>query len=408
MTSRPAQPTRRALLAAAPLVLAGAGSRARAAADPIRLGVLTDMSSFGRDTNGPGSVQAVHMAVDEFGPQVLNRPIEILVADHQERVDIGTQIARKWFDEDGVQAVVDVPNSAIGIGVHNLARDKGRIALLAGTYASDVTNQLCSPNTVQMGLDTYAMGHVLAQSLLAEGAKTWFFITADFAFGAALQADATDAITRGGGTVVGAVKPPLMASDFSSFLLQAQASGADVIAFANSAGDTTNSLKQAAEFGLVGGKQKLGVFLMFETNIKAVGLQATQGTYAPLWSYWDTDDKTRAWSKAFFAKIGAMPTQAQTGSYSGTLHYLKAVAAAGTTDTAAVMDKMRSLPIDDAFIRNGRLRADGRVVKDLALGRVKTPAQSTGDWDFIEIVKTIPGDQCFRPASESRCTLLRS
>ena len=303
MSDRSATPTRRALLAGGPLVLTGLGSRARAA-EPLRLGVLTDISSFGRDTNGPGSVEAVHMAVAEFGPSVLGRPIEILVADHQEKVDVGTQIARKWFDEDGVLAIIDVPNSAIGIGVHNLARDKGRIALLAGTFASDVTNQLCSPNTVQMGLDTYAMGHVLARSLLADGARTWFFITADFAFGAALQADATDAIVKGGGTVVGAAKHPPITSDFSSFLLEAQSSGADVIAFANSAGDTTNSLKQAAEFGLVGGKQKLAVFLMFETVIKTVGLQATQGVYAPIWSYWDTDDRTRAWSKAFFGKIG--------------------------------------------------------------------------------------------------------
>ncbi len=407
MSDRTNKPTRRALLAAVPLVLAGTSRRARAA-DPLRLGVLTDMSSFGRDTNGPGSVEAVHMAIGEFGATVLGRPIEVLVADHQERVDIGTQIARKWFDEDGVAAIIDVPNSAIGIGVHTLAREKGRIALLAGTFASDVTNQLCSANTVQMGLDTYAMGHVLAQSLLAEGAKSWFFITADFAFGSALQADATDAIVKGGGRVVGATKHPLMASDFSSYLLEAQSSGADVIAFANSAGDTTNSLKQAAEFGLVGGKQKLAVFLMFETNIKAVGLQATQGVYAPIWSYWDTDDKTRAWSSAFFAKIGAMPTMAQTGSYSGTLHYLKGVRAAGSAATKAVMDAMRGMPVDDAFIRNGQLRADGRVVKDIALGRIKSPAQSKRDWDFIEILKTLPGDQCFRPVSESRCTLLRA
>ncbi len=407
MPERHGNPTRRAILAGAPLVMAGVASSARAA-EPLRLGVLTDMSSFGRDTNGPGSVLAVNMAIGEFGSSVLGRPIEVLVADHQERVDVGTQIARKWFDEDGVQAIIDVPNSAIGIGVHNLAREKGRIALLAGTFASDVTNQLCSPNTVQMGLDTYAMGHVLAKSLLAEGAKTWFFITADFAFGAALQADATEAILKGGGKVVGAVKHPLMASDYSSFLLEAQNSGADVIAFANSAGDTTSSLKQAAEFGLVGGKQKLAVFLMFETNIKAVGLQATQGVYAPIWSYWDTDDRTRAWSQAFFGKIGAMPTVAQTGSYSGTLHYLKAVAASGSADTQTVMQTMRKLPVEDAFVRNGRLRADGRVVKDIALGRIKSPAQSTRDWDFIEILKTVPGDESFRPVSESRCALLRS
>jgi branched-chain amino acid transport system substrate-binding protein len=399
--------TRRSVLGGGSLLLAAAGRRARAAA-PLRLGVLTDMSSFGRDSNGPGSVEAARMAVAEFGPTVLGRPIELLVGDHQERVDVGAQIARKWFDEDDVRAIIDVPNSAIGISVHNLAREKDRIALLSGTFSSDVTNQLCSPNTVQFGLDTYAMGTSLARSLMADGAKSWFFITADFAFGAALRADATAAIVAGGGRVVGEAKHPVNTSDFSSFLLTAQASGADVIAFANSAGDTANSLKQAAEFGLLAGRQKIAVFLMFDTNIKALGLGMIQGTYAPIWTYWDTDDRTRAWSQQFFARIKAMPTSSQTGCYSGTLHYLKSVAAAGGGDTGAVMEKMRALPIYDAFIRDGRLRADGRVLKNVALGRVKTPAQSKGDWDFIEILQEIPADRAFRPASESQCILLRS
>jgi branched-chain amino acid transport system substrate-binding protein len=251
------------------------------------------------------------------------------------------------------------------------------------------------------------MGTSLVRSLAREGAKTWFFLTADFAFGTALQADATAAILAGGGKVLGAAKHPVNTRDFSSFLLTAQASGADVIGFANSAGDTANSLKQASEFGMLTGRQRIAVFLMFDTNIKAIGLGATQGTYAPIWSYWDTDERTRAWSKAFFSRIRAMPTSAQSGCYSATLHYLKAVRAAGTDETAAVMGAMRALPIEDAFIRGGRLRADGRVLKDLMLGRVKSPAASRGEWDFIEILQTIPAEQAFRPAAESRCPALR-
>ncbi len=398
--------TRRAVLAgSAGAVLAG---RVHAQGAPVRLGVLTDMSGFASDTNGPGSVQAVRMAIAEFGGTVLDRQVEVLVADHQQRVDLGVQIARKWFDEDGVRAVIDVPNSAIGIGVHNLARDKDRIALLSGTFSSDVTNALCSPNTAQFGLDTYAMGSVLATALLADGARSWFFITADFAFGTALEADATVAVRKGGGTVLGSIKHPIATSDFSSYLLQAQSSGADVIAFANSAGDTVNSIKQAAEFGLVGGRQKLAALLMFETNIHAIGLAAAGGVYATIWSYWDTDDMTRSWSRQFFSKVGAMPTMAQTGSYSGTLHYLKAVQAAGTLDTAAVMDRMRALPVEDAFVRGGVLRADGRVVKDVALGRIKTPTESKREWDYVALLRAVPGSQAFRPVADSRCPLLRA
>lgn len=399
--------TRRVILAGAPALLAGLPRTGRAA-EPLRLGVLTDMSSFGRDTNGPGSVEAVRMAITEFGPTVLDRPVEVLVADHQERVDLGTQIARKWFDEDNVQAIVDVPNSAIGIGVHTLARERNRIALLAGTFASDVSNQLCSNNTVQIGLDTFAMGHVVARALLAGGAKTWFFVTADFAFGNALQADATDAIEAGGGKVLGSVKHPLMASDFSSFLLAAQNSGADVIAFANSAGDTVNSLKQAAEFGLGGDKQKIAVFLMFDTNIKALGLPVAQGTFAPIWSYWDADDRSRHWSRAFQKAVGTMPTLAQTGSYSGVLHYLKAVQQAGTIEAGPVMAAMRAMAVDDAFVRNGRVRPDGKMVKDISLGQVKTPAQSKEEWDFIRLLATVPADQAFRSAAASRCPAMRA
>jgi branched-chain amino acid transport system substrate-binding protein len=389
------------IAAAAPL-----GRAARAQAKPVRIGVLTDMSAWARDAAGPGSVQAANMAVKEFGGTALGRPIEILVGDHQEKVDIGSQIARKWFDEDGVLAIADVPNSAIGIAVHNLARDKRGIALLSGTFSSDVTNQLCSPFTAQFALDTYSLANVAAAAISAEGARSWFFITADFAFGHALEADATAAITKLGGTVLGSVKHPVNNPDFSSFLVRAQASKADVIAIANSASDTVNCIKQAAEFGLVGGPQKIAALLLFLSDIHAVGLKVAQGIYCTTGAYWDLDDRSRAWAAEFYQKLNAMPTDTQAGTYSSVLHYLQAMRAAGIDNPEAVMAKMRELPIDDAFIRGGKLRADGRVIEDLYLTRVKTPSQSTRPWDYLSIQRKIAGDNAFRPLADSKCSLV--
>jgi branched-chain amino acid transport system substrate-binding protein len=379
---------------------------ARAQAKPIRIGVLTDMSSWARDATGPGSVQAANMAVQEFGSSVLGRPIEILVGDHQEKVDIGSQIARKWFDEDGVHAIADVPNSAVGMAVHNLARDKRGIALLSGTFSSDVTNQLCSPFTAQFALDTYSLANVAASAITAEGARSWFFITADFAFGHALEADATAAITKLGGKILGSVKHPVNNPDFSSFLVRAQASKADVIAIANSAGDTVNCIKQAAEFGIVGSQQKMAALLLFISDIHSVGLKVAQGIYCTTGAYWDLDDKTRAWGAEFYKKANAMPTDTQAGTYSGILHYLKAMRAAGTDNPEAVMAKMRELPIEDAFIRGGKLRPDGRVIEDLYLTRVKTPEQSKQPWDYLSIQRKIGGENAFRPVSDSKCSLV--
>ncbi len=375
--------------------------------DVVRIGVLTDLSSWGRDNSGPGSVEAAKMAVEEFGKTVLGKPIEIISADHQMKSDVGVQIARNWFDNGKVDAVVDIPNSAIAIAVHNLARERNRIALLSGPGSSALTDELCSPNTVQFAYDTYALSKVTASAVIAEGGKSWYFITADYAFGSQLENDATRFIKASGGTVVGGVRHPTNTADFSSFALQAQNSKANVVAFANAGQDTDNSIKQAGEFGLVQGGQKLVGLLMFDTDVHAIGLDAAQGTYLTTASYWNMDDKTRAWSRKFFAKTNVMPTMIQTGVYGSVLHYLKAIKAAGTDDPAKVMAKMRELPIEDTFVHGGKLREDGRVIRDMYLAKVKKPSESKEPWDYLDIVKTVKGEDAYRPVSESKCPLLK-
>lgn len=375
--------------------------------DVIRIGVLTDLSSWGRDNSGPGSVEAAKMAVEEFGKTVLGKPIEIISADHQMKSDVGVQIARNWFDNGKVDAVVDIPNSAIAIAVHNLARERNRIALLSGPGSSALTDELCSPNTVQFSYDTYALSKVTASAVIAEGGKSWYFITADYAFGSQLENDATRFIKASGGTVVGGVRHPTNTADFSSFALQAQNSKANVVAFANAGQDTDNSIKQAGEFGLVKGGQKLVGLLMFDTDVHAIGLDAAQGTYLTTASYWNMNEATRAWSKKFFAKTNVMPTMIQTGVYGSVLHYLKAIKAAGTDDPAKVMAKMRELPIEDTFVHGGKLREDGRVIRDMYLAKVKKPSESKEPWDYLDIVKTVKGEDAYRPVSESKCPLLK-
>jgi branched-chain amino acid transport system substrate-binding protein len=375
--------------------------------DVVRIGVLTDLSSWGRDNSGPGSVEAAKMAVEEFGPTVLGKPIDIVSADHQMKVDVGTQIAREWFDNGKVDAVADIPNSGIAIAVHNLVRDRNKIALLSGPGASSLTDELCSPNTVQFAYDTYALSKVTASAVINQGGKSWFFITADYAFGQQLEKDATRFIKELGGTVLGSVRHPTNTADFSSFALQAQSSKADVVAFANAGQDTDNSIKQAGEFGLVKGGQKLVGLLMFDTDVHAIGLEAAQGTYMTTASYWNIDDRTRAWSKKFFARTNVMPTMIHTGVYGSVLHYLKAIKAAGTDDPQKVMAKMRELPIEDVFVHGGRLREDGRVIRDMYLARVKKPQDSKEPWDYLEIVKTVKGDDAYRPVAESKCPLLK-
>ena len=395
------------LLACAILASLSSAVSAQISDDVVRIGVLTDLSSWGRDNSGPGSVEAAKMAVEEFGPTVLGKPIEIVSADHQMKVDVGVQIAREWFDNGKVDAVADIPNSGIAIAVHNLVRDRNKIALLSGPGASSLTDELCSPNTVQFAYDTYALSKVTASAVINEGGKSWFFITADYAFGQQLEKDATRFIKELGGSVLGSVRHPTNTADFSSFALQAQGSKADVVAFANAGQDTDNSIKQAGEFGLVKGGQKLVGLLMFDTDVHAIGLEAAQGTYMTTASYWNMDDKTRAWSKTFFARTNVMPTMIHTGVYGSVLHYLKAIKAAGTDDPQKVMAKMRELPIEDVFVHGGRLREDGRVIRDMYLARVKRPQDSKEPWDTLEIVKTVKGDDAYRPVAESKCPLLK-
>lgn len=395
------------ILALAILAAMTTGASAQISDDVVKIGVLTDLSSWGRDNSGPGSVVAAQMAVEEFGPTVLGKKIEIVSADHQMKTDIGVQIAREWFDKDKVDAVADIPNSGIAIAIHNLARERNKIALLSGPGASSLTNELCSPNTVHFSYDTYALSKVTTSAVMNEGGKSWFFVTADYAFGHQLEKDATEFINKLGGKVLGGVRHPTNTADFSSFILQAQSSKADVVAFANAGQDTDNAIKQSGEFGLVQGGQKLVGLLMFDTDVHAVGLKAAQGTYMTTASYWNMDDKTRAWSKKFYARTKVMPTMIHTGVYGSVLHYLKAIKAAGTDDPAKVMAKMRELPIDDVFVHGGKLRKDGRVIRDMYLARVKKPSESKEPWDYLDIVKTIKGEDAFRPVSESKCPLLK-
>jgi branched-chain amino acid transport system substrate-binding protein len=375
--------------------------------DAVRIGVMTDLSSWARDNTGPGSVEAARMAIEEFGPTVLGKPIELISADHQMKVDVGVQIARDWFDNGKIDAIVDVPNSAIAIALHNMARERGRILLLSGAGASSLTDEMCSPNTVQFTYDTYALSKVTASAMVAEGAKSWFFVTADYTFGHQLEQDASRFIREAGGSVLGSVRHPTNTSDFSSFALQAQNSKADVVAFANAGQDTQNAIKQSNEFGLVRGGQKLVGLLMFDADVHAIGLREAQGTYMTTASYWNMDDGTRAWSKKFFARTGVMPSMIHTGVYGAVLHYLKAIKAAGTDDPGKVVAKMRELPIEDPFVHQGRLREDGRVIRDMYLARVKKPEQSKEPWDYLEIVRAVKGDDAFRPVAESKCPLLK-
>jgi len=394
------------VLACAMLVAMTTAASAQISDDVVRIGVLTDLSSWGRDNSGPGSVEAARMAVEEFGPTVLGKPIEIVSADHQMKTDVGVQIVREWFDKGKVDAVADIPNSGIAIAVHNMVKERNKIALLSGPGASSLTNELCSPNTVHFAYDTYALSKVTASAVMSEGGKSWFFITADYAFGHQLEKDATFFINQLGGKVIGSVRHPTNTADFSSFALQAQNSKADVVAFANAGQDTDNSIKQAGEFGLAHGGQKLVGLLMFDTDVHAIGLNAAQGTYMTTASYWNMDEKTRAWSKTFYARTKVMPTMIHTGVYGLVLHYLKAIKAAGTDDPAKVMAKMREMPIEDAFVHGGKLREDGRVIRDMYLARVKKPSDSKEPWDYLEIVKTVKGQDAYRPVSESKCPLL--
>jgi len=364
------------------------------------------MSSLYSDATGKGSLVAAQIAVQDFGGKVLGKPIEVVAADHQNKPDIGANIARQWYDQEQVDAIVDVPTSSVALAIQQISKDKDRVFLMSGPGTSDLTGPACSPTGVHWTYDTYALAHVAGKSMVERGENTWFFITADYAFGHALERDATDVVKASGGKVLGSVRHPLNTQDFSSFLLQAQASGAKVVALANAGGDTQTAIKQAAEFGLQKGGQKLLALLIQITDTHSLGLQTAQGMILTDGFYWDRDEDARAFSRRFFEQMHHMPTMIHAGVYSEVTHYLKAVQAAGTDEARAVVAKMRALPIDDFFARNGKLREDGRMVHDMYLMQVKTPAESKAEWDVYKILATVPGDQAYRPLDQGGCPLV--
>ncbi|WP_024511101.1 ABC transporter substrate-binding protein [Bradyrhizobium sp. ARR65] len=374
--------------------------------DVVKIGVLTDMSSLYADATGKGSVAAVQMAVADYGSKVKGKPVEVVYADHQNKPDVGVSIARNWYDNEKVDAIFDVPTSSVALPISALTREKNKIHINSGGGSSDLTGSACSPNTVHWTYDTYALSNVAGKAMVKRGEDTWFFLTADYAFGQALERDAANVVKESGGKVLGDVRHPLNNSDFSSFLLQAQASKAKVVALANAGGDTTNALKQAAEFGITP-TQKMIALLMEITDVHALGIKATQGLIVTDAFYWDKDDETRAFSKRFYDKVGHMPTMIQAGLYSATMHYLKAIDAIGTDEAPKVMAQMRAMPINDFFAKNGKIRIDGRMVHDMNLFEVKKPEESKSEWDLYKLITTVPGDEAFRPLDKGGCPLVK-
>jgi branched-chain amino acid transport system substrate-binding protein len=400
-----------ATAAALGLLLAASSGGAHAQAisdDVVKIGVLTDMSSLYADATGKGSLAAVQMAVEDYGGKVKGKPVEVISADHQNKPDVGVSIARNWYDNEKVDAIFDVPTSSVALPVSALTREKNKININSGGGSSDITGIACSPNTVHWTYDTYALSNVAGKAMVKRGEDTWFFLTADYAFGMALERDAANVVKESGGKVIGDVRHPLNSSDFSSFLLQAQSSKAKVIALANAGGDTQNALKQAAEFGITQGGQKMIALLMQITDAHALGTKSAQGLIVTDAFYWDMNDETRAFSKKFMDRVGHMPTMIQAGLYSATMHYLKAIEAIGTDEAPKVMEQMRAMPINDFFAKGGKIRIDGRMVHDMYLFEVKKPGESKGEWDLYKLLATVPGDEAFRPLDKGGCPLVKT
>jgi branched-chain amino acid transport system substrate-binding protein len=401
---------RRSVLAGALGALAAGSGIARAQTPkPIKIGVLTDLSSLYADCTGKGSILATQMAVEDFAAG-LGMPVEVLSADHQNKADIAAAVARRWIDLDGVDMIVDVPNSAVALAVNTIARDRNKVMLASGPSSSDLTGKQCSPNTVHWTYDTYALATGAATAVVQSGGKSWFTLTADYAFGHAMEADVKRVVSKLGGKVVGGVRAPLNTPDFSSFLLQAQSSGAEVIGLINAGGDTINSIKQAVEFGVTSGKQRLVATVLYVTDVHSLGLQVAKGLQFTEAFYWDLNDETRAWTKRFVARNdNRYPSALHAGAYGATLHYLKAVkAAGGAADGKAVVDKMKELPTDDPLFGKGTVRADGRKLHPMYLFEVKAPQDSKYPWDYYKVVQQIPADEVWRPLSESECSLVKT
>lgn len=376
------------------------------AAEPLRIGILNDQSGSYSDVTGRGSVVAAQLAVEEFGGSVDGRPIEIVVGDHQNKPDIASALTRRWFDTERIQAIFDVPHSAAALAVIEVARERKKVVAISGALLPDITGKLCSPTTFHWAYDSYAVARTIGSTLVKRGSDKWFFVTVDTVGGHLLARDTMRFVTEAGGQVLGEVRHPFAASDFSSFLLRAQSARPNVIAAANAGGDTVNTIKQANEFGLTAGGTRVAGMLVFLNDVHAMGLQIAGGIVAAESYYWDLNDDTRAWHKKFSARNNGRPANMiQAGVYSAVLHYLKAVKAAGTDEGVAVGAKMRELRVNDAYTKNVEVRVDGRVMRDMHVFEVKKPDELKGPWDYYKLIATVPGEQAFRPLSEGECPL---
>jgi branched-chain amino acid transport system substrate-binding protein len=397
----------KALAAAAALALTGA-AQAQISGNVVKIGVLNDQSGLYADLGGQGSVTAAKMAIEDFKAKEKGLNVEVIFADHQNKADVGSQIANKWIDSEGVDVIVDVPNSGVALAVNKIVRDKHKVFINSGAASSDLTGAQCSPNTVHWTYDTWMLANGTGSAIVKRGGDTWFFLTADYAFGHALERDTEAVVTKAGGKIVGKVRAPINTQDFSSFLLQAQASKAKIVGLANAGGDTINSIKQASEFGIVKGGQNLAGLLVFLSDVHGLGLDKAQGLILTNTFYWDLNDQTRAWAKKFAAANGnKYPTMVQAGVYAGVLHYLKAVAALKSDDGDKVVAKMKELPTDDPLFGKGTIRVDGRKIHPAYLVEVKKPSESKGPYDYYKILATIPAEQAFRPLADGGCELVK-
>jgi branched-chain amino acid transport system substrate-binding protein len=395
------------LAGAAVLAALPAPASAQISDGVVKIGILNDQSSLYADLSGQGSVVAARMAVEDFGADK-GIKVEFVSADHQNKPDVGSQIARQWFDTDKVDVIVDVPNSGVALAVNQIAREKGKALLISGAATADLTGKACSPNTIHWAYDTWALANGTGNAIVKTGGDTWFFLTADYAFGHALERDTEAVVTKAGGKVVGKVRHPLNTQDFSSFLLQAQASKAKIIGLANAGGDTTNAIKQGAEFGITKGGQNFAGLLVFVTDVHALGLATAQGLILTETFYWDQNDQTRAFSKRFAERDrGIHPTMVHAGVYAAVLHYLKAVEALKGDDGTKVIAKMKELPTDDPLFGKGTIRVDGRKIHPAYLFEVKKPSESKGPWDYYKLRATIPAEQAFRPLDQGECPLVK-
>jgi branched-chain amino acid transport system substrate-binding protein len=394
-------------VSAAGLLSAALIAAASAQQVPLKVGVLSDFSSVYSDIGGQGNVEATKMAIEDFGGQMFGKPIDMVAADVLNKPDVASTIARKWWETEGVDMIIDLPTSATALAVMELSRQYEKIMIVTDAASSDITGKSCSPYTAHWTYDTYSNAHTVGSAIVKNGGDSWFFLTADYVFGHSVERDTSDVVRAAGGKVLGSVKHPLNTADFSSFLLQAQASKAKIIGLANGGGDTINAIKQAGEFGIVAGGQNLAAIVMFISDVHSLGLKLAQGLIITEAYYWDLNDKTRAFGRRFMERVKRMPTMNQAATYSATLHYLKAVQAAGTRDTKTVMAKMREIPVKDAFTDNGVLREDGRMVHSMYLFQVKKPEESKAPWDYYKLLAEVPADQAFRPLRDGGCPLAK-